>query len=224
MIRKRSLTLIEVLISASLLVLLLSTLFGTYFTFVKSQRVLEKRETQAFQELYLQTRLAEVFSKMAPEIVKGGAQKKEQSTYFYFSPASHGVEGTGSLTFTYFNGTGAGPDFSNQVIGKIFVDKAGRLILLTWPWIERELKQDEIPGEKFRMEVLTKEITSATWNIYRAPTKESKGKTIDPEGIPDRTKENAEEKELPTVIELRLNGKTPFYFPVPNPQNPVYYP
>jgi len=198
MIKKRYITLLETLIALTLMTLLLSTLLGTWLFTSKLRSTIAKQEEKSFRELTTGTRLT--------KLLTSPSSPRETPFYFYTDEKENPA-----LIFTYDNGTGQGPLFSNTVLGKLFVDKEKRLTLITWPSPERELVRP-LP---YRRETLLKEVKSIQFFFY-FPGEETH------QTLP------FDNKKLPTLISLLIteeSGKELLYkFLVANSRARIIYP
>ncbi len=170
--RKLKMTLLEMLIAIGLLSILLTTVLGIYQNMNWLQQEIGNSQKRKFNLLYVQYRLAEVLP-LARAKQKEAVGKKPHDFYFYTMDADHNSRFQ-SLVITYDNGIST-PDFSNEVIGKLFVDKENRLCLVTWPAIERESG----PHIPMRKEVLLENVEEIGFAFYLAPRTSKETNPID---------------------------------------------
>lgn len=156
----RPFTLIEVMIAFSLVAILISTLMGFYWQLNVLQVESDKVRRQAFHLRFLQSRLADVL----PRTV----QPKSPDLFFYVSDQEEGdTFAAPSLVFCYDNGTDIDPDFSNEVLARLYrVEHNGRgeLWLATWPRPGCSLNPTQV-----RRELLMENVASIAFSAYQPP-------------------------------------------------------
>jgi len=215
--RRRFVTLLEVLIAMGLVSILLTVLLGIYGQTVRAQYEIERRLQDNFQLLYAQFR----FNQIMPNILNPAKDRENYGIAFY-------QEGTNSLVFGYDNGTGAGPNFSNEVIGRLFVDDQNRLLLLTWPVPKRAPDIDP----PMRTEVLLENVDKIGFEFYKPVPPAKKRLEIDPEtktGDAGMMLEawSPDEEDIPAILKIHvtlLGGEQIDYaFVLSNTQIPVSY-
>lgn len=206
---RREMTFLEVLIGLSLTLIILSTLFFFYRQVIEINTQVDKMQNKIFEKSYIEMHLAKVFSHtLAPS-----------HEHFYFFTSSFGEEE--SLVFSYYNGAVLDKNFSNEVLGRLYVDKKGQLILATWPSPKR-WKMGEIPPIK--KEILMTQVTGLSFEFYVPPEREwsrfTKMKSfIRPAG--EWHREWAKDyMQLPAMIKIHVsqkneNGPYLFAFPLP---------
>lgn len=214
-------TLIEVLVALTLTGLLLSALFGVYWQIQVATRVGLKAEERNFHLLYAQMRLTQVLSAIEADTQKRG--EKQAEYFFYLS------ENPQALTFTYDNGTGAGADFSNSVIGKLLLNNKEQLVLYTWPAISRHPEENP----PFRKEILLEKVLSVEYSFYRPPQPKMEGRDIDPGNTSDGYNTFTdfwplERYAAPAVIKMTIEQKElkpiTFTFAMPSQTQRIVYP
>ena len=163
--RRRSFfTLIEMMVSLTLLALLLSTLFLWYrhLTLGKGERV--KQEWKYKEESYLDLQL----SKILP--------KANLKPCFFTTMSDQNVVNGNSLVFTFDNGAQEEKELSGTVLGRLFLDcKSKTLCLGIWPAPETREKTP------CRTRVLLNDVRSVSFNFYYPPDPRKLG--VDPEKI-----------------------------------------
>lgn len=165
-IKRRNITLLEVVISLTLLTLLMGTLFSVYRMVSASETALEKRQEAGFLNRYLAVRL---------EAVIGHAAPFESKDKIFFTDRAPIVQGE-SLVLLYESGCDLDPLFSSYALGRLFVDEKGRLVLASWP--NPYLKDS--PKEPMRQEILlegVKEMRLFFW-VPKEP-----GKMVETESV-----------------------------------------
>ena len=154
-------TLIEVIIAIGLVSILLVALLGVYHQIDSMHSEVDKTRLQNFRIRYIQTRLSLVFSNAVP--------KSDRDFYFYMSDDDQDEIRGNSLILAYDNGVDINPVFSNTVIGRLYLDRTGRLCLSTWPPPSR---WEVTPPLK--KEVLLDHVTELSFAFYVPPEREEK--------------------------------------------------
>jgi len=218
-VRRRFVTLLELLIAMGLVSILLTVLMGIYSQTVKTQHSIERSLQSNFQLLYAQFRLNQVI----PTILNPADDKDNQGWAFY-------TQSPHSLVFTYDNGAGSGSLFSNEVIGRLFVDQQNRLMLLTWPVPKRYADVDP----PMRVEVLLENVSGLTFDFYKPEPSETKQQKISPERKTGEygsgfTTWSPQEKDLPALMRIIVTcegDKKPvlYAFVLTHSSTPVSYP
>lgn len=196
-IRKKSFTLVELLIAIGLLSLLLTTLFGIYRYIDHTQKKIAQEEKGNFRLLYAQHRLSEVI----PQTV---SKTRGKDDFYFYTQSSN--QSPHSLVFIYDNGADGSPIFSGPVIGKLFLEPNGELSLATWPLISRESNQPPM-----RKEVLLEGVEDIKFSFYMPPRKDVSDKPLDssldgkygqwhPEWPVDNSQEDF--KDLPAMVKI----------------------
>lgn len=201
----RYFTLLEVLISLGLTLLIFTVLLGAYLEAERSAAWWQKEEENLFPEKYLQQRLGEIFRQLI--------EADQEKSFFYTTaslPDLFGPE-TASLVFSYDNQVVIDPTLSSDVLGRLFVDLKGNLVLLTLP-------SKELWGEgtlpHFHYEILMPNVAQLHFEFFHLPQGENGGeKGWKSDGW------SKELKYLPGVIKLLIQTKEGksmiFLFPVP---------
>lgn len=223
--RKAFMTLLEVLIALGLISILLLVVFSIYRYIDISQLELSNIRSENFNLRYVQSRLARVFSQVVPTNVA--------HQYFYVSESNQAEIQSKSLIFTYDNGSDITAIFSNEVIGRLFLDKEKNLCLATWH------HSGEIKGKK---EILLNNVTNLAFAFYAPPLNQKKIPLERQNSIvvdaPLAGQWNSEwhlsYKEIPVMIKIsivreKLKGRAlasepiEFVFPIPNTNHPIVY-
>lgn len=160
LLKKHAFTLLEVMISLSLLSILLVTVLGIYRYVDYTQKKVAIEEQNNFKLLYAQHRLSEV-------IPKAVSKTKGKEDYYFFTQKN--PEGLTHLIFVYDNGADASPIFSGPVIGKLYLEPNGELYLATWPLISREPSNPPM-----RKELLLNGVSQIQYKFYMPPLSEKK--------------------------------------------------
>lgn len=161
--RKLSLTLIEVLIALSLSSIIMTAMFYFYQKAVRLDAEIQKVEERVFSLRLLQSRLM----KIVPKAVS--AKEAEKDFYFLTGYQDQiSKRGTPYLLFSYDRGVDIEPQFSNIVLGRLYVDKKGRLMLVTVPAPSR-WTQGALP---LKREMLLRGVENIYFSFYNPPEKE----------------------------------------------------
>lgn len=161
-IKRAYFTLLETLIALFILSILLVVIF-TFFRDLTSLSLAGKdAQKESFQMRYLETRLAYIFERISNE------NAKNMHDFFFFTqPPNSEYSDSTSLIFTYNNGVRKDPTFSGNVLSRLFLDKRGKLQLITWPITLNELH------EHMHQEVLLDRVKSLKFRFYAAPAQVS---------------------------------------------------
>jgi hypothetical protein len=239
--KKRFVTLLETLIAMSLLSMLLIIIFGFFKEMSAISQMTEEKQKEAFKLRYVESRLTFVFECIVNE------NASDRRFFFYCEPNSDTISKFPSLIMTYNNETRADPDFSGDVLARIYVDDNDNLCLLTWP-----LFFDKQQPLEPQQEVLCKNVSNLAFKFYAAPQRLNSKNFIDPGKIDpnkperDRWYENEWLKvfdEMPSIIQIHLEVKDhkidsqsnkksknesqtkwEFAFVLPSSKYPLYYP
>lgn len=210
---KHHFTLIEVLISMTLMALVLTAL-GYFFNEVNHlNRISERLKQENFRLRYLENRLMAIL----PKAIAPNDPLKD--FYFFTSTPSDSLfkVGSPSLIFTFDNGVNlVDAAFSNHVIGRIYLDKEGNLTLAVWPSIARWENNENILAKR---EILLENVEELHFEFFVPPDKQRsffQGETPPP-GL---QREEAEPKgtwikdwkysyyQLPTLVKMHLKVNT----------------
>lgn len=225
---RRCVTLLEMLIAMGLTAILLTALLGYYQQSMWAQKTLQKNLERNFHSLYTQYRLSQII----PTSLNPSKDKDKKGVFFFTKPPEIYEEKSQSLIFTYDNGTGSGPLFSNEVLGKLFVDRKDRLILLTWPVPSRYSD----PEPPVRPEILQENVDELSFIFYKPMPPEKKRLEVNPEKVvgdfdKDLSFWSPDEKDLPALIRIKLKIKDgdqeifrDYAFMLSNTNTPVNYP
>ncbi len=150
-LRMRRFTLIEVLVSFSLIAILLVILFSAYRNVTASGHEIDRIRDNAFAQRYLQSRLSDVLlNAVAP---KSGKKS------FHTVTENHSYASGQSLVFVYDNRHQCDTRFAGQVRGRLYRSPNDDLCLATWP-----LKE----SQPMRKEVLIADVESLAFSFVSA--------------------------------------------------------
>lgn len=212
--KKAGFTLIEVLISISLMALILTSL-GYFFNEVNHlNRISEGLKQENFKLRYVEDRLMTVLPKST------APNDPLKDFYFFTSSSTDGQfkPGSQSLIFTFDNGVNlVNPDFSNHVIGRLYLDKEGALNLTVLPSISR-WKNEE--GVSARREVLLENVEELNFEFFVPPDRERSFFQESQQLPPGLVQEEIEQKgrwinewrygyyQLPALVKIHLKIQT----------------
>lgn len=230
---RRHATLIEVLIAMTLTILVLTTLMFFYQQVSHINLDIDKVQAEHFNLRYVENRLSEVLPRAINE-----KDKRKDFVFFSLNDEGIGKGGSQSLIFTFDNEVSLDKIFSNHVIGRLYLDKDGRLILAYWPSPKRLEGVNPIPMKK---EILFEGAESLAFEFFIPPDKSGEAKlskpsespTPEPKGDWRRQLWSKDFNRLPAMVkvligvkegkEKNVNGTITFVFPLVNVLNPVIY-
>jgi len=165
-INKRPMTLLEVLIGMVLTIVILMTLTFFYQQVVMIGEDIDQIKSRDFYTRLVENRLAYILPKILPE---------KDKNFVFFSIGDEGLTqaGSQSLIFSFDNGVSLDKEFSNQVLGRLFVDKEGKLTLAFWPVPSKSEKTLSPPIKK---QILIKDVESMELSFFIAPAPPEKNK------------------------------------------------
>lgn len=238
--RKSFMTLLETLIAISLLSMLLVFVFGFFRELSEISRLTEQSQKQSFQMRYLESRLGFIFERVVNE------NESSRNFFFYMQPPNRNISSSPSLILTFYNEVRLDPNFSGDVLGRLYVDGDKRLCLAMWPLHVSD------PHQYLQQEVLMDHVIDVKYSFYSPPEKVKNkndivtGKIIDPEKKMPEKDHWPEEwfvtyNQMPSIIKMTIKiadesnakqdaldkenvKKHVLYFVLPSSQNYVYYP
>lgn len=224
-IKRRCMTMLELVISMSLIIALLGILAFFYRDITTLEANAEKNEKEQFYKLYIENRLARIL----PRTISEYEAKKH---FVFFSATAEGssyAPKTDNLTFLFDNGSDLNPKNASEVLAHLFVDKQNRLTLMTWPSTKNK-KFWENPTGITGKEILLENVERLNFKFYIP--KESNRSLIE-EKLGSKKEESdsilegkgewidkwpKNKKYLPAMIEVIIKFKEkerPFYFSYP---------
>ncbi len=165
MMKKRYVTLIELLVALALASIMFSMLFGYYYQLKKMELKLEYKREDIQEWRSFQARLSNIFLRLKTQ--KGNIQNKEHSEHLFFTERD-----TNNLVFTYNNGSSLNPVFSNTVLAKLYIDEEGTLSLIRWPWKKEGYDADGIATLQFEKETFLRGLDRVVYKFYDRGKKE----------------------------------------------------
>lgn len=234
-VRKRFLTMLELLISMSLTVMILGVLTYFYHQMTLAGAVLDRQQQENFEERYVEHRLGTAL----PHAIPPGEKSGNFHFFTTFNAAAISMPGSPSLVFVFDNCVQSNKDMAYLVIGRIMLDQDGRLLLVTWPSEKRWEENEPIPQT---YEVLMEGVKQLSFSFFIPPIK---GKTDLKNGSPRKVVEqdpfegrrggwvsewNADWHQLPAMIRVLVtvevdgeDKELTYAFPFPHVEQPITY-
>jgi hypothetical protein len=158
--KRRSFTLIEVIIAGALAAMLLGTVTQLYYLLETQARMARELRGDLFQRRFLQFRLTSLFASTV-------GVKQEQQVLFFSSRGGSSVAVGDSLVFVPDRGIDLKPEFSNHLLARLYRDEKNRLCLAYWPLPERWEEGGVPPMQR---EILMEDVTALSFSFYSPPT------------------------------------------------------
>lgn len=204
-------TLLETLIAVGLMVIVLSTMTFFYRQIDAINIQAESIQKESFRMRYVENRLNAILPKAISK------ECEEKDFYFYTSENAGGPFLPGSpvsLVFTYDNGIDLSKVFSNRVLGRLYVDEAGRLSLATWPIPQRWAEGGDPPMKK---EVLMENVDGLRFQFFVGFDKKWQIKEANQNPSTALTPNGGNEANPAPPNKPAANAKTPENPPKPAP-------
>lgn len=197
---RRHATLIEIIIAMALTAIMLTTLTFFYRQISHIGHDIDQVKAEHFQLRYVENRLADILPKAIYE-------KDRKKDFVFFSFGDEGgfsMPGSQSLIFTFDNGVNLDKPFSAHVIGRLYLDRNGRLVLAYWP-SPRQWDNGVTPPMK--KEILLEGVTKLSFEFFIPPDKgEIKSTPKQSESSADQAKNTQSPKQEPTAVEPEPKG------------------
>lgn len=163
---KRFVSLVEVLIAVTLTVAILMTLMFFYRQVTEIGVEVDRTGAKNFNMRYLETRLAQILPRAVGETNK-------QKDFLFFSVNDEGVgkPGSQSLIFMFDNLVSLDKAFSGHVLGRLYLDVNGNIMLAYWPSPKRWETTGAVPMKK---ELLMQGVENLAFEFYIAPKRKDK--------------------------------------------------
>ncbi len=145
--KKYSLTLLEITVAFFLVGVLLSSLWGIYYSYLVTHQKNQKIQAEAYKLLFLKERLDKIAS-----LVASSPSKEEKNTVF--TPQEK-VEGIQTVCFSYHNAPDPDPAFNGRVCSLLYMNSIKQLCLATW-------STEKTP----RIDILLQGTTSFSLNFF----------------------------------------------------------
>jgi hypothetical protein len=224
-IRRSYMTLLETLIALSLLSVLLVMIFGFFREISYLGNLSEKTQRESFKMRYVESRLMYIFSRIVNE------NANDRKFFFYLQSPQRDFTDFSSLIVSYNNEVRIDPNFSGDVLGRLYVDKEGRLHLTTWP-----LYVDK-PQEYMQDEILLENIKDIQYEFYAAtplPNEQRKKESPQPEPNQWQSEWIIAYHQMPSIVKItiQINNDSKskedistfiFSFVLPSSKNPIRY-
>jgi hypothetical protein len=222
--RKHHMTLLEVLVSMSLLVVLLGLVFGFFLELNKINNVMEKEQAHSFRQRYVEMRLAHLFS----NVISHTDNTDKKYSYFFTNPPKGEASKSNSLVLSYWNGVRLDPSFSGNVIGRLYIDSKNQLCLAVWPLYSKD------PVSEMHKEVLMENVEGMRFQFFAYPP--INNQTLDSENKPQRGWQEEWQlayKQPPVIVRIYLKLKEEgkeekeeflYAFPIVVTDSPILYP
>ncbi len=152
--KRQHATLLELIIAMSLVLVLMSILFGYYIFVSHLHRKFESTIDAHKQVRHTYHRLEHLVGSIQHYT---SLNKKDSGNFFYTSL----VEGKESLVLSYDNGVDINPNYTGKVLARLFLSNQGELTLLTWPLFS----EDAVDIEEYKKEILLKDIDSIAFRF-----------------------------------------------------------
>lgn len=231
MIKRRHFTLIEMLISMALTALILSSLMFFYREITYMNALYDQDQQESFRRRFLENRLSDILPKAVYE-------KNEKKDFIFFSqPDFHNTfkNNSPSLIFTFDNGVDRDKNFSNHVLGRIYLDPEGNLTLGMWPSPSRWEEGETPPMKK---EILMQDVKNLSFRFFIPQEREqspvannNKNQKVEPAprlSWVDKWQQNYQ--QLPAIVEVNITymqgkkeRKLTYAYPLPNVATPIVY-
>jgi len=199
-IKKRFFTLIEVIVSLSLITIILTFLFGYFSKITKVEQDIEDLKKIVYKQNHLHIRLNNIFANLYAK------EFDENVFYTKFEKNKKNL----SLIINFDNGIDPDPNFSEIVKAEIFIDKKNDLILEIWP-NDKKIKTT-------RKELLFSNVNKLEYKFLSCSDLQMKKSVL--EQITDSVfwydSWPKEKKSLPSVIYVKLNNNLDFAFFLPS--------
>jgi len=167
--RKKSLTLLEVIIALSLASILLTTVFSTYYQITVAHRKLEKAKEAVLSNKIIQQRLCYIFSHLSFEKKINSSTQTESIPPFYTSKLPDSKEI--ALILEYNNGIDPDPSFCGNIKSELYLTHENELCLMSYSL--NGMKRKEIFKENISrwqmtfFEPLSKDPHTHSWDFEK---------------------------------------------------------
>lgn len=238
--QRHNFTLLETLLALSLTAILLSVTTFFFHQMDTSNRQYEKMVKESFKMRYIENRLMHVLPKTQPikerkdPAPRASRSKKNNEDFFFFTTHHNDTRlfGKGEiLIFTFDNGMKLDKEFSNDVIGCLYLDEKKRLCLATWPAPSRWSLS--LPPN-MKKEILMTGVESLAFSFFAAPDRQWKA------GVEEQQNSQAlkpnegwqptwsqDYRELPSLIKIHVGldaqQKKTFAFPIISANRQIVY-
>lgn len=212
---RRMMTFLEVLIAMGLTMVLLTSLTFFYRQVSDINSRAEKLEKLAFEQSYIEMRLARIFSQaIVPD---------NKNFFFYTGDNNH-------LILSFKNGIHFDKKMTNDVLGRLYLDKNHNLCLALWPSPDR-WKEGDKESIEMKKEILLCDVESLSYEFYVPPERDRSRiakiiLNIEPKGAWHK-EWSRDYKQLPAMIRIHIKRKSgellTFAYPIPKSNLVVMY-
>lgn len=169
--KRRCFTLLETMIALALLSVLITFLLGFYWEIESIHSELIKQRRENFRLLYVQNRLKSVLSNTSFASQNQSPLVGKKKYIFFVSQDSTSAFKENSLVLIYNNGV-ADPAFSQDILGRLYLDREGRFCLARWPQPKMWMAQGhQLEFSPINREVLMENVETLTFEFYMPPDK-----------------------------------------------------
>ena len=235
-LQKRPITLLELVIAMSLAMVILSALTFFYRQVNVINAEMDREQNENFQKRYVENRLGATLPKALSSI------DPSNDFHFFTSPNLGGLfrQGTVSLVFSFDNCVRLDKNMAYHVIGRIYLDEEGNLVLAKWP-AKKRWKENELPP--MSKEILLENVEDLAFSFFIPPEREESQITEErqktkngfeiPPDLRGQWQSNWEREyhQLPAIVKVMITKKDrqgekekiTYAFPLPNTLNPIIY-
>jgi type II secretory pathway pseudopilin PulG len=190
--KRPNMTLLEVLIAMTLLSFLLLFIFSFFRDLSKIDQWAHVQQFNTFQMRYGEYRLGYIFSKLINE---GDRAKKGTIFRCDSSQKTEGFSKFPSLIFKYNNGPRLDPDFSGDLLGRLYLNEDKQLCLASWPLFSQQ------PQASMRKEILMENIESLKFEFFKTPLQSQ----AEPSAISGWQDEWSDQSKFPGLIKVHVS-------------------
>jgi hypothetical protein len=228
--RRHCLTLLELFIALALSSIILTSLLWFYSEINLLSGKIEQEQKVYFNKRFVEMRLFRLFSNTVNSNSYGNNYSMADFVFYTEKKdIPHVMKGI-SLVLTYENGSNRESDFSNHVLGRLYIDDKSRLCLATWPSHKKQV------SSKYRMkkEILMENVRQMEFDFYvplstlTVDPKDIAGKDQKHQAAPGWNPEWRKEYDhLPSIVKIiitPIEGKeTLFVFPLTDHDSRITY-
>lgn len=191
-IKKHSFTLLEVLVSLSLLSFLLFFFFGHLKTSVKVKNRLAQAQKITYKRSYFQQRIGDLLSKIEPALLKEDIKKNA----FFVDD----IDGFQEVHFVFDAGIDPEIEFSDVLRGKIYLNKKQQLLL--------EISSRSENNPQIREEILFDHVTSFKTECYVMPKPFDRNRKKITDSYVKKTEWEENSPTIPAIVRMFITYKS----------------
>lgn len=164
-IQRRYMTLLELIISMTLTIALLTTLSYFYLQVNQINHEMDRTQNESFEKRYIENRFAAILPQTTT------SKPSNKNVYFFSGSNSDDLFKSGSenLIFTFDNGVKLNKEMAYHVIGRLYLDKKGNVTLAIWPTKNRWKENEKNPPVS--QEILMANVDTLTFAFFTPPNK-----------------------------------------------------